>query len=311
MVSTNLTASELADQALVRKVASAIASGDIKPIAPLLTPAMNAALTQDVVAKVKKELFDPRGSIKSVTILSQVPAGDVTKVTFVIGLDKGTINGVMARDDKQMVSGFFVSPGASESYAAYVTKAPVHLPFAGSWFVGSGGPDPKKNHHAGNRAQNYAYDFVIVKNGTTHTGEGSSNKDYFAYDQPVLSPISGTVAVLVDGVPENQPGEMNPYYAFGNSVVIRDEFNEYAVIAHFVPGSFRVKVGQHIAAGDVLGLCGNSGNSSEPHIHFHLQNGINIADADGLPITFQDFVEDNKSISSGQLKAHITVANGH
>ena len=62
---------------------------------------------------------------------------------------------------------------------------------------------------------------------------------------------------------------------------------EFALLAHLRRGSVRVRKGQRVRAGDALGVCGNSGNSSEPHLHFHLQDRAALfGGARGLPITF-------------------------
>ena len=71
------------------------------------------------------------------------------------------------------------------------------------------------------------------------------------------------------------------------------------MFAHIRPGSVRVKVGQTVAAGDTLGLCGNSGNSSEPHLHYHLQNSPRLFDADGLPAQFVNYLSNGKSVARG------------
>jgi len=80
---------------------------------------------------------------------------------------------------------------------------------------------------------------------------------------------------------------MNAYSAVGNCVIIRLAKHDYAVLAHLAPHSFRVKVGDKVKPGQVLGKCGNSGNSSEPHLHFHLQNTAALQDGTGFPAYFR------------------------
>jgi hypothetical protein len=60
-----------------------------------------------------------------------------------------------------------------------------------------------------------------------------------------------------------------------------------------------VSTGQQVRAGDVPGLCGNSGNTTEPHLHFHLQDGPNLGEALGLPVTFVDYVSNGQPVSEG------------
>jgi murein DD-endopeptidase MepM/ murein hydrolase activator NlpD len=126
------------------------------------------------------------------------------------------------------------------------------------------------NYHAALRDQRFAYDIVVARDGATHSGDGKHNTDYFAYGQAIVAPGDGVVATLEDGVPENVPGEMNPAHAAGNYVIVDHGDGEFPLLAHMIPGSFRVKVGDRVRAGQEIGRCGNSGNSSEPHLHYHV-----------------------------------------
>jgi murein DD-endopeptidase MepM/ murein hydrolase activator NlpD len=90
----------------------------------------------------------------------------------------------------------------------------------------------------------------------------------------------------VNGVKDNTPGEMNPTYALGNSVIIMTDKKEFLVFAHFKQNSIAVHQGQKVKQGQMLGLCGNSGNSSEPHLHFHIQNIEDMNNATGVKCYF-------------------------
>ena len=81
---------------------------------------------------------------------------------------------------------------------------------------------------------------------------------------------------------------MNPYSAFGNAVFIKHQSYEVSVLAHLKQGSIKVKVGDTVVEGEVIGLCGNSGNSSEPHLHYHLQNTPIIQDGTGIKCFFAE-----------------------
>jgi murein DD-endopeptidase MepM/ murein hydrolase activator NlpD len=89
---------------------------------------------------------------------------------------------------------------------------------------------------------------------------------------------------------------MNPYSALGNAVIIQHRENEFSVLAHLKLDGIKVKVGEKVTKGQVIGLCGNSGNSSEPHLHYHLQNTPIIQDGTGIKCLFQKV----KIISNGQ-----------
>lgn len=85
---------------------------------------------------------------------------------------------------------------------------------------------------------------------------------------------------------DNEPGYLNGYWVPGNTIVIKHSKNLYSVLSHIKQNSITVKVGDEVAEGDALGQCGNSGRSSEPHLHFHLQNKANILFAKGVKCFF-------------------------
>lgn len=96
---------------------------------------------------------------------------------------------------------------------------------------------------------------------------------YVSFGTELLAPCAGRVAKLVDGVPDNPVPVMNREQMAGNYIAI-DCGDFYLIMAHFRKGSIRVREGQTVAVGDVLGELGNSGNSSQPHLHIHAQRGL-------------------------------------
>ena len=121
--------------------------------------------------------------------------------------------------------------------------------------------------------QRHAWDILVWRNGGTHRGDGKRLTDYWAFGRPILAPAPARVIEAVDGLPDNVPGHMDPQHAAGNHVVLDLGHGEYALIAHLRHGSVAVKVGDRVRTGQLLGRCGNSGNTSEPHVHFHVQDG--------------------------------------
>jgi murein DD-endopeptidase MepM/ murein hydrolase activator NlpD len=158
------------------------------------------------------------------------------------------------------------------------------------------------------RDQRFAYDFLQRKNGVSHKGDGKTNAQYYCFGQPILAPGAGTVAAVVDSVPDMNPGSRDPAHPFGNHVVIDHGDGEFSVLAHMQKGSIRVTPGQTLAAGDTLGACGNSGNTSEPHLHFHLQNRPTVGAAEGLPAYFIAYSADGASVDRGEPRKGQIVA---
>lgn len=167
-------------------------------------------------------------------------------------------------------------------------KTPMSLPFKGRWYVNAGGDTKEQNIHIGALAQRRAFDLVVRgADGKTYRTNGERNEDYLAFGREILAPCAGTVVFAIDGIHDNVPGDMNRMYIPGNSVVLQAAGGEYLFFAHFKQGTVRVQRGQQVAKGTVLGLCGNSGNSSEPHLHFHLQDGPDINTAVGMKCYFE------------------------
>ena len=164
----------------------------------------------------------------------------------------------------------------------------LSLPFNREWFVFWGGDTKRQNIHHDTPNQKFAFDFVVVdSSGRSHRGNGRKNEDYFCYGKEIFAPTDGKVIEVIDGVRENKPRSMNPYSAVGNAVVIEHSNQEISIFAHLKLGSIRVKVGEKVKTGHPIGLCGNSGNSSEPHLHYHLQDNPIIQDGKGIKCFFQ------------------------
>ena len=157
--------------------------------------------------------------------------------------------------------------------------------------MSGGGETRELNQHHDSPNQRFALDLLGVgEDGKTQRGDGTRNEDYYAFGREVLAPADGTVMEVIKGVRDNTPGSMNPYSAVGNCVVIQHRKKEVSVLAHLKHGSIVVNVGDNVKRGQLLGNCGNSGNSSEPHLHYHLQNSPVLQDGLGIPCAFQTVV---------------------
>lgn len=167
----------------------------------------------------------------------------------------------------------------------------LSLPFKGEWTVFWGGDTKELNYHVDHAAQKHAFDMIILdETGRSFKTNGRTNEDYYAFDQELIAPCDAEVVLVVDGIKDNTPGEMNPTYAPGNTVVLKTTNKEYLFFAHFKQHSISVKQGQKIKQGEPLGLCGNSGNSSEPHLHFHIQNDEDVNKAIGAKCYFEKLI---------------------
>lgn len=144
----------------------------------------------------------------------------------------------------------------------------IHLPFFGEWQVSQG--------HSGSITHKgdwrFAWDFdVRDENEKTHRLPGKSTFDFYCYALPVLAPAPGYVTTIIDDVEDNKIGDVNVEENWGNTIVIKHDEYLFSKISHIKSNSFKVKVGDYVLKGDAIALCGNSGRSPEPHIHFQLQ----------------------------------------
>ncbi|MBX3724494.1 MAG: M23 family metallopeptidase [Xanthomonadales bacterium] len=201
------------------------------------------------------------------------------------------------------------------------------FPARGRWFVGAA--TTPHSHHRWAVPQEFALDLIrIGKDGRSHRGDGTRVRHYFAYGQPVLATADGEVVAVRDELPDNidllrRSGEpvdaqMARVMAFqdaalagggedmiGNHVLLRHAEGVYTVYAHLAPGSVRVRAGQAVARGETLGAVGNSGSSTEPHLHFHACDAPQVLRCAGLPIAFDDvelpFADHPRQIQSGDF----------
>lgn len=169
------------------------------------------------------------------------------------------------------------------------TKLTYSLPFKGNWFTFWGGEDVLANYHYETPSQRYAYDFLIEKDGYTYSGDPKKNESYYAFGQEITAPEAGKVVHVVSDIADNEPvGTMNEKDLAGNIVVIDHGNGEYSQLAHLKKDSVTVKVGDIVQKGDVIGLCGNSGNSSEPHLHFQLSDGEDLFTSNSVRVKWEN-----------------------
>jgi hypothetical protein len=164
------------------------------------------------------------------------------------------------------------------------------------WMNANGccGPSP---HRSGRLAvdgnhlvkfEEFAIDWVQLEGNRFFAGDGARNEDHFAFGEEILAVADGTVVFVRDGMPEETPNEppvavRQPLDYGGNEVVLELAPGVYAFYAHLQPGSIRAQVGEAVTTGQVLGLLGNTGNSTAPHLHFELADSPDVLTAASLP----------------------------
>ncbi|MBE9468206.1 MAG: urea transporter [Bacteroidetes bacterium] len=145
---------------------------------------------------------------------------------------------------------------------------PVYLPVLGDWTISQG----HKGEYTHKNEWQHAWDLTINDdNGNQYQSKGDYCKDYYCYEKPVISPADGIIVEIIDGIDDNLIGDINTLNNWGNSLTIKHTEYLYSQLSHIKPETFKVKKGELVKKGQTLALCGNSGRSPYPHLHFQLQ----------------------------------------
>jgi murein DD-endopeptidase MepM/ murein hydrolase activator NlpD len=193
-----------------------------------------------------------------------------------------------------------------ETPAIPIGKNPVEIspPLRGGEWLAANGPSNNSGHRRSMIpidgqaaiAQRFAIDWLQLReDGRSFTGDPKDNKNYRCYGAEALAVADAVVVEVKDGIPENIPGLTSRAVPItletvgGNHVILDLGQGHYAFYAHLQPGSLRVKLGDKVRRGQVLGLVGNSGNSTEPHLHFHITDANSPLGSEGLPYLLPAF----------------------
>ena len=196
--------------------------------------------------------------------------------------------------------------------SAAVVIAP---PLKGSHWVAGGGCCEPPSYHRGATlplngairvAERFAIDFVQLNDkNMLIAGPMEKLTSYAFFGDEIYSVADGTVVGTEDGLKEQVPGKLPAdatiQMAAGNHVVVDIGEGRFAFYAHMQPGSVRVKVGDKVKTGQVLGLLGNSGNTDTPHLHFHVMDGPSPLVSNGLPYVFTGFTGQGRLVDEQPL----------
>ncbi len=253
--------------------------------APTLPPGGSAFAVLEVV--LAKEAALPRELRHRVSLTRRTPGKDGGAPQLVQG-------GPIPANDT-----FIGAPTKVEDVRAVVIAPPLR---GGGWLVFNGCCDAMTSHRgailaingAPHVSERYAIDFVkLDADGRLFTGPVDQLGSYAYFGATIHSVADGTVVSVVDDLPEEVPGKVpadsSPKTAGGNFVIVDIGGGNFAFYAHMQPGSLRVQVGDRVKTGDVLGLLGNSGNTTAPHLHFHVIDRPAPLAGNGLPYVFTQF----------------------
>ncbi|WP_406827123.1 M23 family metallopeptidase [Pedobacter sp. KACC 23697] len=183
-------------------------------------------------------------------------------------------------------------------------KAPVT---GSDWIAADGPGNSIDNHHRrgniilGGRVINsrrFAIDWKKVKDSVSFSGDPANVQSYFCYGEKIFAVGGGTVITATDGLPDNIPGHGKAFHPAvpltfeklpGNNIVIDLGDGQYAHYMHMRSGSLKVKKGDHVTKGQLLGNIGNSGDAREPHLHFEVTTSPQLLLGEGLPYVIDSY----------------------
>ena len=165
---------------------------------------------------------------------------------------------------------FFPLIPQSWAYPSEKDCVVLDLPVRGVWLAGQAGASVLTNGHITNR---YAIDILkLGPDGRLFMGEEERVTDFYSYGEEIYAPADGRITEVVDGIQSDVMGNMDKDHPGGNYIIMDIGQDKYVYFGHLIEGSITVEQGQPVTAGTMLGRVGNSGYSTHPHLHMHVQN---------------------------------------
>ncbi|MFI2210580.1 M23 family metallopeptidase [Streptomyces sp. NPDC020141] len=235
--------------------------------------------------------------------------------SFLIDLPIGTL-WILGLGVTAMVLGITSNARAAKDHTPEKRPPPIEVepPVTGRWTTLNSPADKVPSHGTHGYGQTYAVDILAEPEGPDAPGRPAfawlwpvvrRNRDFPSYGAPLLAVADATVVHASDGrrdhLSRNSPlmiaylllaesalrDMAGPAAVFGNRIVLDLGDGVHAAYAHVQHGSLAVRAGDRVRAGQLLARCGNSGNSTEPHLHFQLMDGPDPDTARGLPFSWR------------------------
>ena len=258
-------------------------------------------------AKKLESILEPIGAgalAKEATERLQLASGQSVVAFLCLAFDRGVAVPAGLRHRIHLADWTAEGPVIETSHTPLRVLAP---PVAGADWIADGGPGCNKSHHrvgllvADGRAtisRRYGIDWKQIKQEGTFSGNALDPRSYHAYGENVLAVADGTVLAVHDGLPDNIPRTAAGFSSTlpitmdtigGNDLTLDLGDGQFAYYAHLQAGSLRVKAGDLVRRGMVLGRIGNSGDSREPHLHFQVMNTPSNFAAEGVPYVIDQY----------------------
>jgi len=160
--------------------------------------------------------------------------------------------------------------------------------------VFQGGRSALINHHYFAGSQKYALDLIDLEDGRLSSNPVADLNQYKSFGRDVFSPVTGVVVAVENSLQDQKIGETDRKNPAGNHVVIRMGNNVYMMMAHLKSNSVSVAVGENVTIGQKVGKIGNSGNTTQPHLHIQMMTQPIFSDSNSESVPF--YIADDKKM---------------
>ena len=254
------------------------------------------AMTRPLVGSTPTDVVPQSGAVAAMLDVvvppGQVPERLTHRITYALAPDAPALAIIGSREIR--------GPDLTVNPFVPLVIAP---PLRGSGWINANGCCDASAHRSARLAvdgtrlvniETFAIDWIRLEGNRYFAGDGARNEDHFAFGAELLAVADGTVVFVRDGIPEETPYVSpttlrQPLDYGGNEVVLELAPGVFAFYAHLQPESIRVRIGESVKEGEVLGLLGNTGNSDAPHLHFQLADGPDVLTATSLPFVIDDW----------------------
>lgn len=270
-----------------RKFQTRYNDSDYDAIHAMFDPVMKAFLSEKKTADLLNRVKSSFGSIRQMEFSGRENSALVFRTTF----DQGIADLFFALNNEDQIRAWFI-PGNEQENSSVLKRSSTKMifPFKEEAFVYWGGESEELNYHMADLNQQFAYDILMVANGAPYEGDPAKNESYFVFGKDILAPCDAKVVKVIDGVADNIPGEVNTADLTGNTLVLETTGKEYLLFAHLKEGSIKVREGELVEQGQVIAQCGNSGNTTQAHLHVQLQNTMDIFNTIGARLYFDEIL---------------------
>ncbi len=294
-------------KARARQLYEYFAHGQTPLLYAAFTPNMKKQSPESKIATISKQVTEKFGTPTQTLSENYMPGlgAPVTIYSRTTNYSKArgpimvilAVNGDGDLTDMQITPVPLLRP---DEYSDYQDSTKLRLPFDGQWVVLQGGRAVYDNANAASEDNRYTVAFMALKDGMAYENDGRKNTDYYCWGQPILAPAAGVVIQSSGNYADHAPGRAPEIQSRGNYVVLAHGNNEFSLIPYMKVGSLKVRNGQRVKQGDVIGECGNSGSSFAPHVEYSLQNTRGFPMPKTMPAQFVDYTADGKAVTIGE-----------